>query len=268
MKKSLFLLLSFFALVSCSKDDSSAPTFGTGPLEKVVFYRNSSNEIHWIFENKLLTKITLADGTLVEAFVYDALKRVIQDKKYTNGLLTGTDVITYNSDNTIKTINNLPYTFDAGTRTYTYTYGSDFTINCEVNKDFLAVNFTRLGSNPGEYHLTYVNDNMVNYQKISGGTTEEVKNYYFDAGFGGNPVYDMVLAVARVKSLTDPSFFSDCQVSKIVANGFDKGSSHPLYYNYGVIPDIEGNLFQIGVEVQDSDDNNVAFYSFADYYYL
>lgn len=262
------MLLAFFALVSCSHDDAAAPTFGSGALQKVVFYRNGSKETHWVIENKLLTKITLADGTLIETFVYDKLNRVVQDKKYTNGLLTGTDVITYNLDSTIKTINNLPYTFDAGTRTYTYTYGSDFTINCEVNKDFLAVNFTRLGSNPGEYQMTYINDNMTSYEKLSGGTTEGVKNYYFDAGFGSNPVYDAVLPIARVKSLTDPSFFTDCQVSKNVANGFDKGSGYPLHYNYGAIPDIEGKLFQIGVEVMDSNGNNVDFYSFADYYYL
>jgi hypothetical protein len=268
MKNSLYLLLAVFALVSCSRDDSSAPTFGSGELEKVIFYRDSSTETQWIFENKLLTKITLADGTLVEAFVYDNLNRLVQDKKYDNGTLTATDVITYNADHTIKTINNLPYTFDSATRTYTYTYGSDFTINCEVNSDQLAVNFVRMGSNSSEYHMTYAGGNMTSYTKLSDDSTSEVKNFYFDAGFGSNPIYEMILPVARVKSLTDPGFFTDCQVSKNLANGFDKGSSYPLHYNYGAVPDIEGKLFQIGVEVLDGNNNNVDFYSFTDYIYL
>lgn len=268
MKNSLYLLLAVFVLASCSRDDSSTPTVGSGEIQKVIFYHNSSNETQWVFENNLLTKITSADGTVVESFVYDNFNRLVQDKKYDNGNLISTDVITYNTDNTIKTINNLPYTFDAGTRTYTYTYGSDFTINCEVNSDQLAVNFTRLGSNSSEYHMTYAAGNMTSYEKMSDDTTAEVKNFYFDAGFGSNPIYEMILPVARVKSLTDPSFFTDCQVSKNLTNGFDKGNSYPLHYNYGAVPDIEGKLFQIGVEVLDSNNNNVDFYSFADYYYL
>lgn len=267
MKYSIVLLLAVFSLGSCSKDETSVPTTGSGNLQKVVFYHNGPNERHWIIENHLLTKIVLADGTLVEEFLYDNLNRVIKDKKYTDGILTSTDVITYRADNTINSINNLPYTFDAASHTYTYIYGSDFTINCEVNADQLALNYSRMGSNPSEYHITYTTGNMTSFAKVIDGATEEIKNFHFEAGLGSNPIYEEVLAVARVKSLTDPSFFIDGQASKNIADGFDKGTTEALHYNYGALPDIEGKLFQIGVEVLDSNNNSVGFYSFADYYY-
>jgi hypothetical protein len=268
MKYSILLLLAVFGLVSCSRDESSATTTGSNKLQKVVFYHNSPNERQWVIENNFLTKIVMADETLAEEFIYDNQHRVIADKKYTNGILSSTDVITYNSDNTIRSINDLPYFYDAATHTYTYTYGSDFTINCEVNSDQLVLSYTREGSNAGQYQMTYANGNMTSYAQESNGAAAVVKNFHFDAGFGTNPAYAAVLAVARVKSLTDPSFFIDGQASATLANGFDKGTMEPFHYNYGATPDIEGKLFQIGVEVLDSNNNNVGFYSFADYYYL
>ncbi len=267
MKYSILLLVAVLGLVSCSQDDTSTPKTGSGDLQKVVFYHNSPNERHWVIENNLLTKIVLADESLAEEFIYDNQHRVIADKKYTNGTLSSTDVITYNPDNTIRSINDLPYFFDAETLTYTYTYGSDFTINCQVNSDKLVLLYTREGSNAGQYQMTYANGNLTSYVQENNGAPLAVKNFHFDAGFGTNPAYAAVLAVARVKSLTDPSFFIDGQASTNLANGFDKGTTEPYYYNYGTVPDIEGKLFQIGIEVLDGNNNNVGFYSFADYYY-
>jgi len=267
MKYSILLLVAVFSLVSCSHDSGSVPTVGGTKLEKVFFYRNSPSERQWVIENNLLTKIVLADGTLVEEFVYDTNHRVTVDKKYANGIVTSTDVIAYNSDNTIRSINNLPYNFDTATQTYTYTYGSDFTITCQVNADQLALSYTRTGSNAGQYQMTYANGKMTSYVEGSIAAPTVVKNFHFDAGFGANPVYAAVLAVARIKSLTDPSFFIDGQASSTLANGFDKGASDPYYYNYGSLPDIEGKLFQIGVEVLDSNNNDVGYYPFVEYYY-
>jgi hypothetical protein len=214
-----------------------------------------------------LTSITLADGTIVEEFVYDNKNRVVRDVKYTNGLVSETDIITYNVDNTNKTINGLLYSFNAATQTYNYTYGSGFTISCQVNSDKLALNFIRTGSNAGQYHITYANGNMTSLEKVNNNSTDLIKNFRFNAMLGVNPIYNSVLAVARVKSLTDPSFFIDCQASKDMANGYDKGTTDPFFYNYGAIPDAEGKLSQVGIEVSDSSNNFVEFYSFTDYYY-
>jgi hypothetical protein len=267
MKKIIFLFVLATALFSCSSDDDNSNI--NVVLQKVVFYRNSPNERHWNIENGLLKNIKLADGTLEEEFIYDSQNRVVRDIKYTNGAVTGTDVITYNPDSTIRTINGLPYTFNAATQTYDYTYGSNFTIRCQVNSDKLAVNFTRTGVNAGQYHLTYAsNGSMTSFEKVTNGTTDTLKNFHFDAGFGDNPIFNAVLAVARVKSLTDPSFFIDCQASKKLTNGFDQGATSPYYFNFGQVPDIEGKLFQIGIEVLDGNNNPIDFYSFADYYYL
>jgi hypothetical protein len=265
MKKFLILLVLTTTLFSCSSNDDNNNI--NTVLQKVVFYHNTPNEKHWNINNNLLTSITFADGTLSEEFIYDNMNRVIRDIKYTNGVVSGTDVITYNTDSTIKTINGLPYTFNDTTQTYDYTYGSNFTISCQVNSDKLAVNYTRTGTNAGQYHMTYVNGNMTSYEKLTNGTTDVLKNFHFDAGFGNNPIHNAVMAVARVKSLTDPSFFVDCQASKEMANGFDQGSISPYYFNYGEIPDIEGKVFQISIEVLDSNQNAVDIYSFADYYY-
>lgn len=265
MKNIFFLLTIAITFLSCSNDTDSSSTLKK--IEKVVFYKNSTNEKHWNINNNLLTTITLADGTIVEEFVYDNKNRVVRDVKYTNGLVSETDIITYNVDDNIKTINGLPYTFNAATQTYNYNYGSGFTISCQVNSDKLALNFIRTGSNAGQYHMTYANGNMTSFEKVNNNSTDLVKNFRFDAMLGANPIYNAVLAVARVKSLTDPSFFIDCQASKDMANGYDKGTTDSYFYNYGAITDVEGKHLQVGIEVLDSNNNFVEFYSFADYYY-
>ncbi|MDN3676247.1 hypothetical protein QWY90_02860 [Flavobacterium paronense] len=265
MKKIIFLFVLTTTLFSCSSDDNSNQT---KVLQKVVFYRNSSNEKHWNFKNNLLKDITLADGTIAEEFIYDNQNRLIRDVKYTNGVATETDIINYNADNTIKSINGLPYTFDVATRTYDYTYGSSFTINCQVNSDFLAENFVRTGTNAGEYHMTYANGNMLSFEKSTSGVTDVIKNFHFIGSVvEGGEVFKAILAVARVKSLTDPNFFIDCQVSKNSPMGFDKGITDPYYYNYGAIVNMDGTLLEVGIEVLDSSNNAVDLYSFADYYY-
>ena len=262
MKNIVLTVLLAFTLFSCSTDDKNTAT--SKVLEKVIFYRDSSNERQWNFSNNLLQSITLVDGTLVEEFTYDNKNRVIRDIKYNNGV-SQTDVITYNLDNTISTINNLPYTFNAATNTYSYSYGSDFTINCEVNSDLLAVNFTRTGTNAAIFHMAYSNGNMTSFEKITNNTTEVLKNFHFETTLMENPIADAISAVARVKSLTDPTFFIDCQTSKDIPTGFDKGLSDPYQYNYGAIP--EDKLYKVGIEVLDSNNNFVNFYSFADYYF-
>ncbi|MES2410555.1 MAG: hypothetical protein V4535_03835 [Bacteroidota bacterium] len=265
MKKILFFFTTVIAFTSCSSDsDADVPPT---TLQKVVFYRDSPNERQWNFNNGLLTNITLADGSVAEEFTYDTLNRLISDTKYSSGSVIGTDIITYNADNTINTINGLPYSYNAATRTYTYTYGGSFTINSQVNSDFLVENFVRTGTDAGEFHMTYAGGNMTSFEKSTSGTTEVIKNFHFDGAFGANPIYNAVKAVARVKSLTDPSFFIDSQVSMTMADGFDKGSTDPYYYNYGAIVNMEETLFEVGIEVLDSSNNFVEFYSFADYYY-
>lgn len=256
----LFVLAS--TLFSCSSDDTAA---SPKIIRKVVFYHNSPNERQWNISNDLLTTITLADGTVIEEFVYDSSNRVVKDIKYTNGAVASTSDITYNDDNTIKTIDGLPYTFNASSQTYAYSYGSNFTIHCQVNADKLAVDFVRTGVGAAEYQMTYDNGDMTSFKKTNNGTTEILKNFQFDAEFGSNPIFNAVIPVARVKSLTDPSFFVDCQASRNMANGFDKGAADPFYYNYGLVP--SHKLSQIGVEVLDSNNNFVEFYSFADYHY-
>lgn len=266
MKKLFSIILIAVTLFSCSNDDNNVvpPTV----LQKVVFYKNSPNERHWNISNNLLSTITLPDGTIVEQFVYDSQNRVISDIKYANSVITETNTITYNADNTIKTINNLPYTYDAATKTYAYSYGSNFTINCQVNSDFLVENFVRTGTNAGEYHMTYANGDMTSFEKSTNGTSDIIKNFHFyPDGTSTNRIYTAVLAVARVKSLTDPNFFIDGQASFELANGFDKGTTDPYYYNYGELPDMDGKLYQIGIEVLDSSNNFVDFYSFAEYHY-
>lgn len=265
MKNIFFLLTIAISLLSCSNDSDSTST--SKKILKVVFYKNSSNERHWIIDNNLLKSITLSDGTVVEEFIYDSQSRLIRDVKYNNGLVIETDVITYNADNTIKTINGLPYTFNIATQTYEYTYGSSFTIIAQVNSDKLVVNYTRTGSNPKNYQLIYANGNMISFEKANNNATELTKNFRFDSMLGENPIYNAVLAVARVKSLTDPNFFIDNPISKNIPNGFDKGVADPNYYNYGAMPDAEGKLLQIGVEVLDNNNNFIEFYSFADYYF-
>ena len=261
MKNLLYLFFLSCTLISCSNDDSNSNT--TSAIQKVVFYKNSANERHWNITNGVLTSITLADGSLAEKFIYDSQNRLIQDIKYNNGSVAETDVITYNANNTIASINGLPYTFDSATKTYTYVYGSNFTINCKVNSDFLAVNYTRTGTNAGEYHMTYLNGDMTAYESVSTGFH---KNFHFDSSLGSNPIHDAVLAVGRVKSLTDPEFFVDSQVSQNMANGFDKGSTDSNYYNYGATGSVH-KLLEISVEILDSNNNFVGLYSFADYYY-
>lgn len=264
MKKIVAICLIALTLFSCSSDDNTPETAKT--LHKIVYYQDSQNQRQWNFSNGLLTTITYADGSLAEEFTYDALNRVIKDVKFANGIPTETNTIAYNADNTIKAVNSLPYTYNAATRTYAYSYGSNFTIDCKVNEDMLAVDFVRTGVNPGEYHMTYDNGKMTSFEKRSNGTTNVLKNFDFGT-VNTTDLYNVVLAVAKVKSLTDPSFFIDCPASKVNPEGFDKGPSDPFYYNYGVITNMDGSLMNVGIEVLDQNNNAVSFYSFADYYY-
>lgn len=266
MKRLFSIILIAVTLFSCSNDDNSVPA--PTDLQKVVFYRNSPEERHWNIANHLLTNITYADGTLAEEYTYDNLGRVTKETKYTTaGVVSETNVITYNEDNTIRTINSLPYIFNASTRVYTYSYGSNFTISCKVNSDFLVENFVRTGFNAGEYHMTYADGNMLSFEKGNSGVTEVTKNFHISGVSNmGTQFYNAILAVGRVKSLTDPNFFVDGQASKTIADGYDKGSTDPYYYNYGQIPDMHGKLLQVGIEVLDSNNNPVSSYPFADYY--
>ncbi len=262
MQKILLLFVLAATLFSCSSDETNESDL---ILQKAVFYRGSASEKQWNIENGLLTNITFADGSLAESFTYDNQNRVVKEVKYTNGMPSETNIITYGADNIITSINGLEYNFNPATQTYTYSYGSSFTINSQVNSDLLATNFTRTGTNAAQYHITYSNGDITSFEKTTNGVTDILKNFHFDANFGNNPIYGAVLAVARVKSLTDPSFFTDGQASKNMANGFDKGTADPFYYNYGVVP--ERTLVQIGIEVLDNHNNFVDFYSFADYHY-
>ncbi|WP_264519614.1 hypothetical protein [Flavobacterium sp. N1994] len=269
MKNLICLFIVAISLISCSSDSTVTPT---QTLQKVVFYSGSANQRQWNISNDLLRTITLADGTVVEEFTYDNQNRVVRDVKYNNGIATETDVITYNTDSTINSINGLPYSFDATTRTYEYTYGSSFTISCKVTTDFLAENFVRTGTNASEYHMTYANGDMTSFKKINSGSTDIIKNFHFDEIYT-NPLHNAILAVARIKSLTDPSFFSESVVSTRIAGGYDRGTSDPYYYSYGYSSSTTTNPthstkdFSIGIEVLDSSNNAVDVYSFADYYF-
>lgn len=268
MKKLFSIILIAVTLFSCSSDNDTQPVVTPKKLQKIVFYRDSANERQWNISNGLLTSITLADGSLSEEFIYDAENRVISDKKYSGGVLTETTTITYTSDNIIQSINGLHYNYDAATKTYIYSYGSNFTINCKVNEDRLAVDFVRAGFNPSEYHMTYSNGNMLSFRKVNNGVTDELKNFHFTGSTTeDSSVYNAILAVAQVKSLTDPNFFVDGQASRTIGDGFDKGPTDPYFYNYGQIIDMQGKLLEVGIEVSDNNNNPVSWYPFADYYF-
>lgn len=268
MKKLFSIILIAATLISCSSDNDSTPIITPKKLHKIVYYRDSANERQWNINNGLLTSITTSDGTLVEEYIYDAEKRVIAEKKYTGGVLTETNTISYNSDNIIESINGLHYNYDAATKTYIYSYGSNFTINCKVNEDKLAVDFLRAGFNPSEYHMTYANGNMISFRQVNNAGTDVLKNFHYTSNTKqDNRLYNAILAVAQVKSLTDPNFFVDGQVSKAIGDGFDKGPAVPYYFSYGQTPNTDETILQIGIEVLDSNNNPVTWYSFADYYY-
>ncbi|MCF6128296.1 membrane lipoprotein lipid attachment site-containing protein [Flavobacterium sp. AS60] len=271
MKKILFFFITAIALTSCSSESDTVVPPTT--LQKVVFYSNTPNERQWNISDDLLRNITLADGTVVEEFIYDSHNRLVSDIKYTGGLVSETTTITYNADNTIQSINGLPYAYNSSTRTYTYSYGSSFTISCQVNSDFLVENFVRTGTDAGEYHMAYSSGDMTSFEKINSGSTEIIKNFHFDGLYGANPLYNAVLAVARVKSLTDPNFFIDGVASTSIAGGYDRGASDNHYYSYGYSSSTSNNPthndkdFSIGIEVLDNSMNTVGVYSFADYIY-
>ena len=262
MQKILILFVVASALSSCSSDDNNDNPGSV--IEKVAFYRDSPNERQWHIKNGLLTNITLSNGTVVEEFTYDSQNRVVKDVQFTNSSASETTIITYNPDSTIKTINGLSCTFNASTQVYAYTDASNFNVNCQVNSNKLAVNYLRTGTNAIEYHMTYTNGNMTSYQKLNSSTADIVKNFQFEGSVIVNPIYNAILPVLKLKSLIDPNFFIDGQSSKSIATGYEVVNS-AFHFNYGFIS--ENNLLQIGIEVLDSNNNAVDFYSFADYYY-
>ncbi len=113
--------------------------------------------------------------------------------------------------------------------------------------------------------MTYANGNMLSFEKATSGTTDVIKNFHFDGLYGVNPLHNAVIAVAKVKSLTDPGFFIESQVSANLANGFDKGSADPNYYNYGCV--FTDRYYQYGVEILDVSNNSIGYYTFATYYF-
>ena len=262
MQKIIILFVVATTLFSCSSDDNNANAGSV--IEKVTFYRNSLNERQWHIENGLLTNITLSDGTIAEEFTYDSQNRVVKDVKYANGSVTESSIVAYNSNNTIKSINGSDYTFSNETSTYSHLDAGAFSIACQVNTQMLAINYTRTGTNAVEYHMTYTNGNMTSFQKSNSSTADIVKNFQFQGSAVVNPLYNAIISVLKLKSVTDPNFFIDGQSSKSIATGFDVVNS-AYYFNYGFLS--EDNLLQIGIEVLDSNNNAVDFYSFADYYY-
>lgn len=272
MEKSHLLLLLAFALFSCNNDEELTTIDNSAMLQKVIFYRNSSNENHWNFNNRgLLDKITEPDGTLIETFEYDSNNNVTKDTKYTNGVVSMTYNITYNSNNIITKINLTDYNYDANANKYSYSNSSQ-TFSCQLNESKLATNYSLIENNPSgntevNYLMNYTSGNMNSFEKINNSVVAEFKEFtYGSTTVGGNPLLNATLPVLKVKSLIEPDFFSNAVSSKLPIETVSFGSTNPEIQNYGWLVNKDGRLSMQSVEVFNSN-SLVDSYIYADYYY-
>jgi hypothetical protein len=258
MKKYHLILLLTFSLFSCNNDEELTTTNNSALLQKVVFYRNSSKENHWNFNNNgLLDNISQPNGTLIEKFKYDANNNVIEDIKYTNGVAVVTYNIIYNSNNIITKINNITYDYDVTTNKYYYSNGNQSFI-CLLNNDKLATNYTLIenstsGTNEVNYEMVYVNGNMNSFKKIENTVITNFKEFGYGAStVGGNPLLNATLPVLKVKSLIEPDFLGNAISSKLPIETVGFGSTSNQSENYGWLIDKDGRLSMQSVEVFNS----------------
>ncbi len=132
MKKLYAVLVLIFLLFSCSESDdfdqneniSRKPTKPINALDptklaRVVFYPGTSYEKIWFFyPNGLIKKITTHNGTLLQNFLYDANKNLIQ----TNYSNSNSYTFTYDNNNHITSLNGQNVLYDATSNQYIFQY--------------------------------------------------------------------------------------------------------------------------------------------------
>jgi hypothetical protein len=268
MQSLLFLFLLPFLFLSCDNDDEKTIDSNAELLEKVVFYPESEQEVKWLFnENGLLSKITKANGTIIEEFIYDNNNNVKTDIIYNDDATFTTYTILYNSENIITKINETDYNYIASENKYFYLKGTE-EFSCYINSDGLVTNSIHKNTSSNSeflisYSLKYQNGNMMNYH-FNGNNLSEVRNFNYNTA--NNPILKAALPVFKLKSVTNPGFFKDGFSSKNISQSLSFEENTPVYFNFAMLVYPNNSVEQLDVEVYKNDvfDN---IYTLAKFYY-
>lgn len=266
MKIFFLLFFTIISLISCDNDNDASNNSNGNLLEKVVFYPESDMEMHWLFNSDgLLYKITKADGTLLEEFIYDVNNNVIKDIILYNTTYR-TYIIQYNTNNIITKINDINYNYNSSSNNYYYSKDlREF--NCSLNADMLVTDFSYIDEVNNislSFTLEYNNGNMSLFTYALNGKINTSRNFAYNSTI--NPLLKATLPVLKLKSLTDPSFFKDGISSQSVIQSMYFGNENPLHYNFGMLVYPNNALEQLDIEVYNE---NIfeKIYTYAKFYY-
>lgn len=213
MKRFAFFLLSFFALTSCSQDDSREENpIISDKLVRVDFRPGLNGERRWHFNSEgLLTSITKADGTIVESFLYDANDNLVQNTKLQDNGTYQTYNITY-AGGLVFQINAQDYNYSYLEHKYFYTSGFE-SFECTVDENDIIENSRSVyDDNVDVYETNYninFNDDGNLISHFFHGTLIGDYEHSFTYNLRTNPIRSGVLSILRAKSLYDPYFFTD-----------------------------------------------------------
>lgn len=237
MKKLLVLLVVGLSCISCSNEENAN---ATAPfLQKLITSHNTPAEKIWNFNAQgQLTSVTNAQGQTLETFGYDSMNNVVSYNQYTNGTTTASYQFTYNTNQVVTKINDIPVNFNTTTQTYSVVLNG-ITKHVQLNNNLIATAVQEQSTLNGtvSYSMMYENGNMTSYSKTSG-TTVETKNFEYQTTTAAykTELLKLMLPVLRVKSFVDIDFFNYGFASDYVATTIDNGNPAQLRYNVGLTP--------------------------------
>jgi hypothetical protein len=250
MKKLFCLVLLTFISISCSNSDEEETPIDTidpTKLAKVIFYPGASNETHWNFnKNGLLKEITLKNGTILENFIYDVNKNLLNYTilyiNYIENKPRAINNFTYDSNNHITSYNGQDVTFNQLLNSYTVhaknAYGL---VNTEIklNDDLLIVDekenyMEEVAYSVQGFRSSYENHNM----KSFGSNSRELEgNYKYDNKV--NPFKQALLPICKAMGITS---FENAygkwaigeynSLNNVIFNDFDYFNKSGYIYEY------------------------------------
>ena len=234
-------------------------------LAKVVFYPGSDSEKNYYFyPNGLLRKITNADGTLFQKFIYDSNNNLIYTQRISSSVWVSaySYAFTYDDSNHITSVNGISVTYDAQANQYVFHYPPVFTDDPEcptcydypdrteitLNNEMKIINQrTFYHSSDGNYSYggIYASYNNGNMTSVSGYTDPSGPSYLHDNKI--NPLKPALTPICRALSVARSlSYYErfatgeNNSTNNVIFNGYGQGDPESeefiIEYNANNLP--------------------------------
>jgi hypothetical protein len=207
MKKFYLLVLSLFALYSCTSDSISPAEPNPNLLQRVDFNPGTAYEKRWIFNTDgLLYEIIKADGTLIQSYAYDNHNRLAASTLFNADGTSSTITFTYDGNDDVTSINGEALNYNSSLNAYIFGDLTDQYTSITLNNDKLLTytksvwidydwDGTPIETVNSELGIQYSNNNMTAYSR------NESCNY-FTYDTTTNPLRNATIAICRAFSFS------------------------------------------------------------------